>query len=388
MLVDETDHRAQLEDLQRELDNIERPPETTLEILGQSRVEQRWEELLVYFLDSSNPHGFDTGVLRAFLRALYSHGSTSLSGSLRNLENVEVSSQVSTGNGIFDILLRQPDKWFVCIELKVDSPETNAQTDRYVEATRLGDLDTRQHSGTDEYVYIAPKEAPASVSEDFVDISWEHIVAELETVLTDGFGKYPSKSSAQLSDFIDTIQLELNMGNINQISEETVLYTEYTETINRVQEAFERDKERLYNSIEETFFAEFGHDEWTSNTRPNTYIQLYKPEWRDIGSGTNIEYEPHLSLNQKQPTIRLRLDIEHTGKDKIREKLSSKVSQEAFEDAGWEYVDDVYALAAKSVPLDIENPQASVQEAIEELQQLHGLMGEPIEEIVNEYTES
>jgi hypothetical protein len=386
--VDETGHRAQLEDLQGELDNIERPPETTLEILGQSRVEQRWEELLVYFLDSTNPHGFDTDVLRAFLSALYSHGDTSMFGSLRNLENVEVSSQVSTGNGIFDILLRRPDKWFVCIELKVDSPETSAQTERYAEATRLGDLDTRQHSGTDEYVYIAPKEAPASVSEDFVDISWEYIVAELETVLTDGFGKYPSKSSAQLADFIDTIQLELNMGDINQISEETVLYSEYAETINRVQDAFERDKERLYNSLEETFFAEFGHDEWTSNTRPNTYIQLYKPEWRDIGPGTNIEYEPHLSLNQKQPTIRLRLDIEHTGKDEIREKLSSRVSQEAFEDAGWEYVDGAYALVAKSVPLDIENPQASVQEAIEEIQQLHGLVGEPIEVIVNEYTES
>lgn len=388
VLVDETNHRAQLEDLQRELDNIERPPETTLEILGQSRVEQRWEELLVYFLDSTNPHGFDTDVLRAFLGALDSHGDIAISGSQRNLENVEVSSQVSTGNGIFDILLRQPGEWFVCIELKVDSPETNAQTDRYAKATRLGDLDTRQHSETDEYVYIAPKEALASVSEAFVDISWEHIVAELETVLTDGFGKYPSKSSAQLADFIDTIQLELNMGDINQISEETVLYTEYAETINRVQDAFERDEERLYNSLEETFFAAFGNNEWASNTRPNTYIQLYKPEWRDIGPGTDIEYEPHLWLNQKQPTIRLRLDIENTGKDEIREKLSSRLSQDAFEDARWECVDGACELVGKSVPLDIENPQASVQEAIEELQQLHDLVGEPIREIVNEYTES
>jgi hypothetical protein len=385
--VDDTDHRAQLENLQRELDNLERPPETTLEILGQSRAEQRWEELLVYFLDSTNPHGFDTDVLRAFLKALYSHGDTSMSGPLRNLENVEVSSQVSTGNGILDILLRQPDEWFVCIELKVDSPETNAQTDRYADATRIGDLDKRQHSGTEEYVYIAPEKASASVSEDFVDISWEQIVPELETVLTDGFGKYPSKSSAQLADFIDTIQLELNMGDINQISEETVLYTEYAETINRVQDAFERDKERLYNSLEEMFFAEFGRGEWTSNTRPNTYIQFYKPEWRDVGPGTNIEYEPHLSLNRKQPTMRLRLDIEHTGKDKIREQLSSRVSQEAFEAAGWEYVDGTYPLVAKSVPIDIENPEASVQEAIEELQQLHALVGEPIEEIINKYTE-
>ena len=388
VLVDETDHRAQLEDLQWELANIERPPETTLEILGQSRVEQRWEELLVYFLDANNPHGFDTDVLRAFLSAISSHGQTSISGPLRNLETVEVSSQVSTGNGILDILIRQPDEWFVCIELKVDSAETNAQTDRYAEATRFGDFNTRQHSGTDEYVYIAPKEAPASVSDAFVDISWEHIATELEAVLVDGYGKYPSKSTAQLADFIDTLQLELNMGDINQISEETVLYTEYAETINRVQDAFERDKERLYNSLEETFFTEFGQNEWASNTRPNTYIQLYKPEWRGIGSGTNIEYEPHLSLNQKQPTIRLRLDIEHTGKDEIRERLCSIVSQETFEDAGWEYVDGAYALVAKTVLVDIENPQASVQEAIDELQHLHGLVGEPIEEIVNEYTEA
>ncbi|MGB9985773.1 PD-(D/E)XK nuclease family protein [Salarchaeum japonicum] len=386
--MDETDYQAQLEGLRGKLNNIERPPETTLEILGQSRVEQRWEELLVYFLDSTNPHRFDTDVLRAFLRAVHSHGDTSMSGPLRSLETVEVSSQVSTDDGIFDILLRQPDEWFVCIELKVDSPETNAQTERYADATRLGDIDTRQYSGTDEYVYIAPKDAPDSVSEDFVDISWEQIVAELETVLTDGFGKYPTKSSAQLADFIDTIQLELNMGDINQISDETVLYTEYAETINRVRDAFERDKERLYNSLEETFFAEFGHEGWVSNTRPNTYIQLYKPEWRDVGSGTNIEYEPHLSLNQKQPTIRLRLDIEHTGKAELREKLSSRVSQETFEDAGWEYVNGAYALVAKSLPLDIENPQASIQAATEEIQQLHSLVGEPIEEIVNEYTDS
>ena len=359
-----------------------------LEIVGQSRVEQRWEELLVYFFDSSNPHGFGTDVLQAFLRALGSHGDTSISGPLQNLEDVEVSSQVSTGNGIFDILLRQPDKWFVCIELKVDSPETDAQTDRYAEAVRLGDLNTRHHSGTDEYVYIAPKEAPASVSEDFVDISWEHIVPELEAVLTDGLGKYPSKSSAQLADFIDTIQLELNMGDINQISEETVLYTQYAETINRVQDAFERDKERIYDSLEERFFTKFGNNEWNSNNRSDAYIQFYKPEWRNVGPGANIEYEPHLYLNQKQPTIRLRLDIEHTGKDEIREKLSSRVDQEAFENVGWEYVDETYALVAKSVPLNIENPQASVREAIKEHQQLHNLVGEPIEEIVDEYTES
>ena len=91
-------------------------------------------------------------------------------------------------------------------------------------------------------------------------------------------------------------------------------------------------------------------------------------------------------LNQKQPTIRLQLDIEHTGKDEFREKLSSRVSQEVFEDASWEYVDGAYALVAKSVPLDIENPQASVQEAIEELKQLHSLVGEPIAEIANGYT--
>jgi hypothetical protein len=40
VLVDKIDYRAQLEDLQQGLDNIERPPETTLEILGQSRVER------------------------------------------------------------------------------------------------------------------------------------------------------------------------------------------------------------------------------------------------------------------------------------------------------------------------------------------------------------
>ncbi len=386
-LVANNDLREQLEDLDWKLANIERPPETTLEILGESRVEQRWEELLVYFLDPTNPHGFGTDVLRAFLRALQAHSDTALSGPLRNLETVEVTSQVSTENGIFDVFLRQPDEWFVCIELKVDSPESNAQTDRYAEATSLGNINTQRYSGTEAYVYLAPKEAPASVADEFVDISWEYIVDELADVLNDSFGKYPTKSSAQLADFIDTIHLELNMGDINEISEETVLYTEYAETITRVQEAFERDRDRIYNSLEEALFAEFGQDRWNSNTRSNRYIQFYKPEWRNIGPGTNIEYEPHLSLNQQQPKFRLRMDIEKTGKNEIREALLSRVSQEAFEEAGWEYVDGSYAFVAKPVPLDIENPQASIREAVEEFQQLHAIVAEPIEEIVEDYSQ-
>jgi len=75
------------------------------------------------------------------------------------------------------------------------------------------------------------------------------------------------------------------------------------------------------------------------------------------------------------------------GKNEIREKLSSKVIQGTFEDAGWEYIDGAYALVAKSVSLDIENPEASVQEAIAELLQIHSLVGDHIEEIVDKYTE-
>lgn len=380
---------SHLQEIEERINDVDRPPATTLDIIGEAKRERYWEALLVYFLDPDNPHGFGTDVLAAFLNALSAHEGTSLPPRLHDLEQVEVQSQVPTGNGPFDILLWCEDAWYVCIELKVDAAETGGQTRRYARATKLGNLVVSQHSGTSEYVYLAPSSARDSKSETFVDVSWEHVVPYFEDVLSTSHGQYPSKSSAQFADYLDTIQQTLNMDEFTTISEETKLYTEYADTINRLVQSYEDDKAKIFKRLETAFFAELEGDreDWTVNNRPDTYINFAKEDWDDVGSGVTIEYEPHVHLNRDHPDIHLRLDIERGGKQEIREELYDKLDQnelDALEADDWEVVDGSFAYLSKSVSLDLEHPDDSIRHAVRELHDFREIVEPYIEEIVAE----
>ncbi len=275
----------------------------------------------------------------------------------------------------------------MCVELKVDAAETGAQTRRYAQATKLGELVVSQHDGVSEYVYLTPSRARPSKSETFVDVSWEHVVPYLEDVLRASHGQYPSKSYAQLADYLDTIQQTLNMDEFDIISEETKLYTKYADTTDRLMQSYEDDKAKIFNRLETAFFTDLEGDRegWTVNNRPDKYINLAREDWGNVGPGVNIEYETHLHLNRDHPEIHLRLDIEHGEKQQIREELYNKLGQDerdALKANDWEIVDGSYAYISKSVPLDLEHPDDSIRHAIQELHKLREAVEPYIEAIV------
>ena len=105
----ETTLEADLLEIEELLANVDRPPATTLDILGEAKRERFWEQLLAYFLDPNNPHGFNGDVLAAFMHALAEHAGTSLPPLRHQLGQVDVQSQVPTGDGPFDILLWNED---------------------------------------------------------------------------------------------------------------------------------------------------------------------------------------------------------------------------------------------------------------------------------------
>ncbi|QAU14475.1 hypothetical protein EKH57_17475 (plasmid) [Halorubrum sp. BOL3-1] len=376
--------------MERQLADVNRPPATTLEIIGETKRERYWEDLLVYFLIPDEPHGFGTDVMSAFLKALSEHGGTSFSPRRHNLEQVEVESQVPTSNGPFDILLWNEDEWYIVIELKVSATETGSQTKRYAQASKLGDLRVTPYEGDKEYVYLTPRSTASSTSERFDDVSWEHIIPYFEEVLTTGHGHYPLKSHAQFADYLDTIRQTLNMDDFTTISKETKLYTEYAETIDRLVEAYESDKAEIFNQLQTTFFNELAgsKEEWSINNRPSRYINFAKKGWGNVAGSVQIEYEPHVHLDREHPEIRLRLDIEGTGKSQIRNELHETLNQadrDTLEKADWEVVDGGYAYLAKSVPLDIDDPAASIRHAINDLNQLRETVEPCIDEIVADH---
>lgn len=375
--------------IEERINEIEQTPATTLDIIGRETEEKDWEAFLVYFLNKDNPHGFGTDVLEAFLKAISSHEWTVLSGPVHDLEQVKIESQVSTGSGPVDILLWLKDEWYICIEMKAKSPETNEQTVRYAEANKLGELVVSQHNGVEEYIYLAPENAASPTADEFVEVSWKHIVDHFENVLVKGYGQYPSKSSAQLTDYLDTIRQELNMDNINTISEETKLYLEYSKTIDRIIDQYESDKDRIFRGISDAFFSKSGCErgEWKVSNRAEEYIKFYKPKWQSLEGNVSIEYEPHVHLLQTRPEIRLRLDIEGGNKKEVRSDLLDRLDQnqrQEIDEKGWKITDGSFHFIAKSISLDWDNTQKSIFQAVHELHELREIVEPHIENIVAE----
>jgi hypothetical protein len=183
------------------------------------------------------------------------------------------------------------------------------------------------------------------------------------------------------------------MDEFTTISEETKLYTEYADTIDRLVEAYEDDKATIFNYLQTTFLDELDSPEeaWDVNNRPKRYINFAKNDWDNVAGSVRIEYEPHVHLNRDYPEIRLRLDIENTGKQQIRNELNEKLDQaehDALEDADWEVVDGSYAYLAKSVPFDVDHPADSVRRAIQNLNELRAIVEPYIDEIVTEHQNS
>ncbi|MFC6722372.1 MULTISPECIES: PD-(D/E)XK nuclease family protein [Halobacteriales] len=71
--MNESDLKGQLEDIKQQVEDTDRLPVPTLNIIGEEHLEAHWQSLLVYFLEESNPHGFGTDVLVAFLEAVDAH---------------------------------------------------------------------------------------------------------------------------------------------------------------------------------------------------------------------------------------------------------------------------------------------------------------------------
>ena len=225
------------------LPEAEEPPPTTLQVLGRSHQEQDWQRLLVHFLTPNEAHGLDHAGLEHFLRVLSDRDDLDYTFSPFDLENVRIDQEIVTDEGRPDVVLWSSEDWFICCELKVDSSEGDDQTQRYVDVASFrsigvekSDVPTDGH----HYVYLAPSDASPPEADEFVHLTWEWVAAELQSFLAESYGEYPARTTAQLSDFTDTIRNELTMTEYQENQQEKVkLYIDHYDEISEVQTAFE-----------------------------------------------------------------------------------------------------------------------------------------------------
>jgi hypothetical protein len=227
------------------LPDADEPPPTTLQILGRNHQERDWQRLLFHFLSPSKGHGLDHGLLEHLLSSLSKREDLDYTFSRLDLQDIQVQTEIVASNDTRpDGILWLPGDWFICWELKLWASETHKQTEAYIDASSFPRIDLSKDEipvDNRHYIYLAPKKASSPESTEFVRVSWEWIASELQAFLAKSQGGYPARTTAQLDDFISTIQQELTMTEHQENQQEKAqLYFDYYDEIQDLQSAFDR----------------------------------------------------------------------------------------------------------------------------------------------------
>lgn len=247
-----TSIEEELFELQTQLDRLpeaDEPPPTTLQILGQNKKEQTWQELFFYFLTPTEPHGLGHTLLEHVLRGLSEHDDLEYRYSRFDLDDVQIKQEVNTSNGIPDALVWVPEEWFICWELKIYASETDEQTEKYVELDSFGGIDLEKDevpSDGHHYIYRAPESASCPSADEFVHVTWEWVADQLQSFLGESYAEHPLRTTAQLTGFLDTIRSELTMTEYQENRQEIIkLYLEHYDTVTELTNTFDEEWERF-----------------------------------------------------------------------------------------------------------------------------------------------
>lgn len=295
----------------------EQPPPTTLQLLGRATSERAWQQYLVHLLDPDQAHGIGHNFLEHFLAGIAERADLTFSFDRWTLDNIHVAQEVATDKGRPDVVIWSGDDWFILLELKIDADEGADQTDRYadIDAFHGISLDAASvHDGAgDAYrIYIAPEETDEPSNEAFTHVSWLWVAEQMQMFVAEGQGAYPARTTAQIADFIDTVQRELTMTEYQQNQQEKMaLFVRHWEAIAEVESAFDEAWSQFQDSWGERLAATLRAVETVSPSRvPEEYAVvtlddrderwifrqthddwawLFKDEWwRNVATGDPI----------------------------------------------------------------------------------------------------
>ncbi|MFB6286085.1 MAG: PD-(D/E)XK nuclease family protein [Candidatus Bipolaricaulia bacterium] len=266
------------------------PPRTTLQIQGEADAERAWQNYLGYFLDPSAPHGLGNDALNQFLKGLSSWTDGGLPDHVSEEIEVVTEPTSDTGNRP-DLLIRDPGQFFVCCELKLYSSESGDQTRRYVEDNQVGQVPKESFPAEGHhFVYIKRRGSEDATAGPFVNITWGEVQKWLSTVLADDRGRYPSRTTAQLSDFLDTIHQDMSDDLHLQTKQKKMqLYFEHLDAIQEARSGLEAIHEHERRNWRRRFLEKYQPDTWTEDwhCNSNIYGHFYRSEWR-LDDGLNL----------------------------------------------------------------------------------------------------
>lgn len=280
------DRLSELRSSLRAIPEVAEPPKPTFRILGVQRSELTWNTFLAYFLDPSQPHGFDADLLKSLLEVVEQETAVEINYLHRDIETVEVDTEVtSPQNSRLDIVIRAPEEWFVCIESKVDAPEGDRQTQRYIEDDHIGAEEKSEYPEDNQhYIFLSKETAPDATADCFKDVNWSHVVEAFTEVLRRSQGRYPRRSASQLEDFLSTISEVTHMDDDEYTEtqlEKVQLLAEYKEDIDELVAATNQLRQRALEEWPERFRSHVSDEAWTDewHARSGKWGTIYRDSW-------------------------------------------------------------------------------------------------------------
>jgi hypothetical protein len=371
---------AALQELTEAYEKTKEDEANVFSILGIQTRERRLTRFLAWLLDPNESH--DAG--RVFLDAFLNETGLDIVAPVEVEALVPIAASGSEDGAELDLVI-VGETGVVGVEIKTTHQDTVEKLDKEAEAL----LQKYPEHETHDLVYLTYWGSGIPATEH-LDLFWRDLVDRFEADLTAVPREYERRLT---NDFIQTIRTHV-MTEFDGISEKTELYFEHQAAVDAVQEAYQEDKNRLFDAVRQAFFSESDCDpeDWTVGNRSKYYVKFYKKSWRGVADGVNIEYEPHIHLLRDESRINLRLDIEHNSSAEVREALWNRLikgERAQISDASWERHEGGYAFLSKSVPLPLnERGQTAVQEAMQELHALRDIVEPHIDALVEEYAEN
>lgn len=386
MSPEESAVRDHLQRFQEQLQPSREPNRTLLAIIGRPNDERDWQRLLAYFLRPAAGYGLGTDVLETFLQTVEAH--TAITGLDGPLETVRIDVEVPTPEKRrVDLFLSQEERWFLCVELKVQADEHGEQTAAYVDADYVG---TRDKSAFPEeghnYLYLSPDEADAPTAPEFEHLIWGHLEDPWRDVLEahrgDG-GVYPTRGVAQFGEFLAMIRAETGESLAGMES--------YYRDVPTAKRAYEKLARTLATALEDGVrerpagrealrtrrkrrpFPSFEHGSYNR-------IEIDKPRWQAGRNKPTVLFEfnfhlrPHLGPGETKPrpSVAVNLDIRGGSelKQRLRTAFSDCVPPEWYRSHGFgePFTNTKWHFLTKEILLDeTETPVVDVLEAFDVL---------------------
>jgi len=339
-----TEIKEQLGELETAVERIpspEPPPKTTLQVQNQADVEGAWQNYLQYFLNPDAHHGLEKDGLVQFLRGLDDVAPQEFPTRLS--DDVVVDAEVSSPNDNRpDIVIQEPGEFFICCELKLYSSEGQNQTQRYVDDNYIGTTQ-KQHfpEHSHHYVYIRRPGHPTATADEFVSVTWRHVREWLEPLVVTNQGRYPSRTTAQLNDFLVTIQQDMaHDEHIETAQEKMKLYFNHEDAIREARQGLDTVYEYERDNWRRRFVDNYLPDNWSPDwhINPNRYGQIYHTKWRqDEGlaiEGADIRMHfVHLIRDKESfKDGKLTFQLRWPGESRYRERFKELFVSERFAD--------------------------------------------------------